>query len=167
MLLIAAITLRVFMCGVLTIAIAVASFENYHIEVLEFQASFCEFELPFYLFFTVIVSLFFSAHAFYCQLRRVIFPQLKRGDDGYFAASDTKKMSCFRNKNAFKILVVTVIIFLLVLMGLVIIVRVERDTDHGIFTNFERGLLYFALGVLYFIQVCVLIGGLRIFCRLR
>ena len=39
--------------------------------------------MPYYFFFMVLLSLFFSAHMFYTSLRNILFPQLRESDDNY------------------------------------------------------------------------------------
>ena len=57
---------------------AVTSDESYHGLQLEIQVFY--FTMPYYLFLMVAISLFFSAHSSYKDLRNSVFPQLRAND---------------------------------------------------------------------------------------
>ena len=68
-------TMRIIMCLILFLVVILNSSVD-SFRLLELKLQVLQFSVPYYFFFMVLVSLFFSTHTFYIGLRNILFPQL-------------------------------------------------------------------------------------------
>ena len=163
-LLVVAVAMRITMCFIL-IVIVVVNWDSDSWRLLELKIEVLEFTVPYYLFFMVLLSLFFSAHTFYAGLRNILFPQMQESDDKFKSV----KLNKFVYVSAWARFRVLLCLICATLLIFAIIILTSHD-DIGyekIFSKASVAVLYFGDVLLYCIQVIALIFALVLLYRLR
>ena len=162
--LVVAIAIRITMCFILFV-IVVVNWDSDSWRLLELKIEVLEFSVPYYLFFMVLLSLFFSAHTFYIGLRNILFPQIQESDDN-FRPVKLNKLCYVSTRTRFRVLLYLICATVAVL-AIIILCTHDYIVNEKIFVKPALAFLYFGDALLYCIQVFALIFALVLLCRLR
>ena len=147
-------TMRIIMCLILFLVVVMNSSVNSY-QLLELKLQVLQFTVPYYFFFMVLVSLFFSAHTFYISLRNILFPQLTE-DDGENRSVKLNKLVYVSTRTRFRILL-GLVCAILTYFSIIILSAHDDFGSEKIFDKAASTLLYLGDAILYAIQVLALI----------